>query len=85
MAAIADESSFYAERVVPGSSTLVAEFVHAVRHEGAMTLDDLVERRTRLAFVDADLEPARAVAAEVLRREMGLDTFAELPVVHRRA
>lgn len=85
VAAIADESSCYAERVVPGSSTLVAEFVHAVRHEGAMTLDDLVERRTRLAFVDADLEPARAVAAEVLRREMGLDTFGELPVAHRRA
>ena len=50
-----------------------------------MTLDDLVERRTRLAFVDADLEPARAVAAEVLRREMGLDTFRELPVAHHRA
>jgi glycerol-3-phosphate dehydrogenase len=39
-----------AAQVTPGLPYLKAEIVYAVTHEGAMTVDDVISRRTRLAF-----------------------------------
>lgn len=43
-----------------------AELRFGVRHEGALDADDLLERRTRIALVDADREAAREAAEEAL-------------------
>ena len=51
------------ERVVPSRSVVSAEFVHGVQREMAMTLGDLLIRRTHLAFETAD--QARSVAPVV--------------------
>ncbi|MFY7067526.1 glycerol-3-phosphate dehydrogenase/oxidase [Nocardiopsis changdeensis] len=43
-----------------------AELRFGVRHEGALDADDLLERRTRIALVDADRAAARPTAEEAL-------------------
>ena len=55
-----------AEPVVPGLPVLRAELEWAVRHEGALDADDLLDRRTRIGLVAADRDAARPVAEEVL-------------------
>ena len=53
------------ERVHPDAPVLGAEIRYAVTHEGARHLEDVLLRRTRLAFMTWD--GARAVAADVAR------------------
>jgi glycerol-3-phosphate dehydrogenase len=43
-----------------------AEFEYAVTHEGALTVDDIVDRRTRIGLVAADRDRVVAVADEFL-------------------
>jgi glycerol-3-phosphate dehydrogenase len=43
-----------AEPVAGGADHLAAEIVHACRHEGALRLEDVLERRTRLAITTRD-------------------------------
>ncbi|MGW9347170.1 glycerol-3-phosphate dehydrogenase/oxidase [Nocardiopsis flavescens] len=43
-----------------------AELRFGVRHEGALDVEDLLERRTRIALVDADREAAREAARRAL-------------------
>jgi len=45
-----------------------AEFEYAVTHEGALTVDDILDRRTRIGLVAADRVRAADVAAELLNR-----------------
>jgi glycerol-3-phosphate dehydrogenase len=45
-----------------------AEFEYAITHEGALTADDIVDRRTRIGLVAADRERVVDVAAEFLTR-----------------
>ena len=52
--------------VADGVPVLRAELEWGLRAEGALTLEDLLERRTRLSLVDAWAEAARPVAASVL-------------------
>jgi glycerol-3-phosphate dehydrogenase len=52
--------------VVPGSPVTVAELRWAVRHEGALDVDDLLDRRTRIGLVPADRAAALPVARAVL-------------------
>ncbi|PAZ10267.1 hypothetical protein CLM62_41915 [Streptomyces sp. SA15] len=58
------------EPVLPGHPVTRAELLWAVRHEGALDADDLLERRTRIGLVPEDraeaLEVAREVVGEVL-------------------
>lgn len=54
------------EPVVAGHGVLGVEFLWAVRHEGALTADDLLARRTRLALVPEDAAAARPFAESVL-------------------
>ncbi|WP_319446415.1 MULTISPECIES: glycerol-3-phosphate dehydrogenase/oxidase [unclassified Mycobacterium] len=54
------------EPVADGIDVTRAEFEYAVTHEGAMTADDVLDRRTRIGLVAADRERALPAAAEVL-------------------
>jgi glycerol-3-phosphate dehydrogenase len=62
------------EALVPGLPYLRAEAVHAVRHEMARTLDDVLSRRTRARLLarDASAAAAESVAA-LLAPELGWD------------
>ena len=43
-----------------------AEFEYAITHEGALTVDDIVDRRTRIGLVAADRQRVVEVAQEML-------------------
>jgi glycerol-3-phosphate dehydrogenase len=49
-----------------GLHPTLAELVFGVTHEGATTVEDLLDRRTRLGLVPADREPAVPAAEKVL-------------------
>ncbi|BFO17804.1 hypothetical protein SHKM778_41920 [Streptomyces sp. KM77-8] len=48
------------EPVVPGHPVTGAELVWALRHEGALDEEDVLDRRTRIGLVPADRETALA-------------------------
>ncbi|MEN9687535.1 MAG: hypothetical protein RL381_547 [Actinomycetota bacterium] len=48
------EDSSLAERLIPDLPYLKAEVVHAVTHEGALSVEDILLRRTRISFESAD-------------------------------
>jgi glycerol-3-phosphate dehydrogenase len=52
------------ERVADGIDVTRAEFEYAFTHEGALTADDVLDRRTRIRLVTADRARAAAVAEE---------------------
>jgi len=54
------------EPVIDASPVLNAELLWAVRHEGALDVDDLLDRRTRIGLVAADRAAAVASAERVL-------------------
>jgi glycerol-3-phosphate dehydrogenase len=54
------------EPVAEGIDVLRAEFDYAVTHEGALTVDDIVDRRTRIGLVAGDRARVDAVAQEFL-------------------
>ncbi|MGX9792310.1 glycerol-3-phosphate dehydrogenase/oxidase [Mycobacterium sp. MMS18-G62] len=54
--------------VADGIDVIRAEFEYAVTHEGALTVDDIVDRRTRIGLVESDRAAAVAVAEEMLAR-----------------
>jgi glycerol-3-phosphate dehydrogenase len=60
-----EERPALAEAVAGGDGHLAVEVIYACTHEGALHLDDALERRTRLAIMAADrgLEAAEPVAA----------------------
>jgi glycerol-3-phosphate dehydrogenase len=55
--------------IAPGISVTAAELAYAVRHEGALDLADLLDRRTRLGLVAPDREAARPAAERALDQE----------------
>ncbi|TFV64885.1 UNVERIFIED_ORG: glycerol-3-phosphate dehydrogenase/oxidase [Bacillus sp. AZ43] len=56
--------------VVAGRPETVGELRFAVRHEGARTVADLLDRRTRFGLVPADRERAVPVAEQILAEEL---------------
>lgn len=54
------------EPVAPGIDTVRAEFAWHVTHEAALTVEDLIDRRSRIGLVDADREVCLATAQEIL-------------------
>jgi glycerol-3-phosphate dehydrogenase len=52
--------------IVAGRLETVGELRFAVRHEGARTVADLLDRRTRIGLVPADRARAVEVAERVL-------------------
>ena len=53
--------------VAEGLDVTRAEFAWHVTHEGALSVDDILDRRTRLGLVKADREAALPAAEEALR------------------
>ena len=53
--------------------TIGAEMLFGVMHEGALTVEDLVERRTRVSFDEAALPSARRLAERALEVADALD------------
>lgn len=67
--ALAGEAPELARPVVEGSDVLTAELVWAVRHEGARSVGDLLDRRMRLGLQPALRAAAVPVAERVLEQE----------------
>jgi glycerol-3-phosphate dehydrogenase len=60
------------ERLVPGLPYLKAEAVYAIRYEMALTLEDVLSRRTRALLLDAAASAgASASVAELMGAELG--------------
>jgi glycerol-3-phosphate dehydrogenase len=55
-----------ADAVADGIDVTRAEFEYAITHEGALTVDDIVDRRTRIGLVAADRERVTGAAEELL-------------------
>ena len=68
VAALATEDPALAAPVAPGVGVLGAEVVWALRAEGALTVDDVLERRTRLSLVTEDAAAARGTVTELFER-----------------
>ncbi len=67
--AVAETGLTEAELLAPIAPTLpatLAELVFAITHEGATTVEDLLDRRTRIGLVPADVELARPAAERAL-------------------
>lgn len=67
--ALADDRPELHEPLAPGVPVSGAEVRWAVEHEGALTVDDVLERRTRIGLVPA----WRAAAEPAVRRLLGED------------
>jgi len=59
-----------AEPVAPGIDVIRAEAAFAVRAEGALDADDVLDRRTRIGLVDEDRRAAAEVVSEVVREAL---------------
>ncbi|MGW5054830.1 glycerol-3-phosphate dehydrogenase/oxidase [Actinokineospora sp. NPDC004072] len=59
-----------AKPITPTSQITAAEVVWAVRTEGAMTADDVLDRRTRVGLVPAERAEAEPVVAELVARAL---------------
>ncbi|MGH3558819.1 MAG: glycerol-3-phosphate dehydrogenase/oxidase [Mycobacterium sp.] len=57
-----------ADPVADGIDVIRAEFEYAITHEGALDVDDIVDRRTRIGLVESDRERVVDVAEEFLSR-----------------
>ncbi len=68
VAALAGGDARLLEPVAPGVPVLGVELAWGLRAEGALTAEDLLERRTRLSLVDAWHEAARPAAEAALGR-----------------
>jgi glycerol-3-phosphate dehydrogenase len=55
-----------AEPVAPGSLHQRVEFTWGVEHEGALTVDDLLDRRTRIGLVPTERRAAEPAAASLI-------------------
>ncbi len=56
----------HGDPVADGIDVIRAEFEYAVTHEGALTVGDIVDRRTRIGLVDSDRDTVLTVAEELL-------------------
>ncbi|MEV6218927.1 glycerol-3-phosphate dehydrogenase/oxidase [Nocardia sp. NPDC051833] len=56
------------EPVAPGIDVTAAEFDFAISHEGALTVDDLLDRRTRIGLVPEDRAAATPAAEAAFAR-----------------
>ncbi|MER7738069.1 glycerol-3-phosphate dehydrogenase/oxidase [Streptomyces sp. NPDC096538] len=64
--ALAARDPRLAEPVLPGHPVTGAELLWAVRHEGALDEDDVLDRRTRIGLVPADRAAARDAVRTLL-------------------
>ena len=72
VARLAAEHTDLAAPVSDSCPTIGAEMLFGVLHEGALTVDDLLERRTRVSFDEAALPAGRSLAERALEVADGL-------------
>ena len=70
VAALAEFEPQLAEPLAPGVDVTAAEVVWAVRHEGGMDVDDVLDRRTRIGLVEADRAAALPAARELVTKAL---------------
>ena len=68
VAGLADHDPGLLEPVAPGLPVLGVEFAFGILHEGALTVEDLLERRTRLSMVPGEADQAEPAARRILER-----------------
>ncbi|WP_082399842.1 glycerol-3-phosphate dehydrogenase/oxidase [Gordonia phthalatica] len=68
--ALGEADPALAERVAPGTEITRAELVFGALAEGAVDVDDLLERRTRLSLTPLVAEAARPLAEKVFARSV---------------
>jgi glycerol-3-phosphate dehydrogenase len=68
VAALAAGDDSLLEPLFAGTPVLGIELVFGVHHEGAMDIDDLLDRRVRLGLVPAERRRAEAFAEHLLQR-----------------
>ena len=56
--------------ITVGNGVTAAEVVWAVRHEGALDADDVLDRRTRIGLVPADRSAAEAAVTDLVARSL---------------
>ena len=66
VAALARDDASLLEPIVAGSPVLGVELLFGLLHEGAMDVDDLLDRRTRLGLVPAERRSAEAFAHQLV-------------------
>ncbi|MCS3876789.1 FAD-dependent oxidoreductase [Gordonia amarae] len=54
------------DQIAPGIDVTRAEIEFAVRHEGALCVDDVLDRRTRIGLVAADADAARHAVTDIV-------------------
>lgn len=70
VAALAELDPELSEPVVPSLPLTAAEVLWAVRHEGVLDTDDVLDRRTRIGLAPAEREAARPAVAGLVARAM---------------
>ncbi|MEV6900808.1 glycerol-3-phosphate dehydrogenase/oxidase [Amycolatopsis sp. NPDC051372] len=70
VAALGEVDRTFAAPLFDGTQITAAEVVWAVRHEGALDVEDVLERRTRLSLVPAEADAARARVAELVEKAL---------------
>ncbi|MDR7301466.1 glycerol-3-phosphate dehydrogenase/oxidase [Haloactinomyces albus] len=68
--ALAEFDSDLGERVVPALPLTAAEVLWAVRHEGVLDTDDVLDRRTRIGLTAAERTAAYPAVAELVARAL---------------
>jgi glycerol-3-phosphate dehydrogenase len=66
VASLAREDSSLLDPIAPGLPVLGVELLFAVQHEGALTVDDVLERRVRLGLVPTERRAAEEAAATLV-------------------
>ncbi|MFF1610039.1 glycerol-3-phosphate dehydrogenase/oxidase [Amycolatopsis sp. NPDC058278] len=70
VAALGEVDAEFAAPVAPGTEITAAEVVWAVRNEGALDVEDVLERRTRLSLIPPDAEAATPRVAELVDKSL---------------
>ncbi|HEV7975254.1 glycerol-3-phosphate dehydrogenase/oxidase [Amycolatopsis sp.] len=70
IAALGEVDRALGERLCANTEITAAEVVWAVRHEGALDVEDVLERRTRLALVPADAAAASSLVHELVDKSI---------------
>jgi glycerol-3-phosphate dehydrogenase len=70
IAALAQLDEELAAPVADGSPVTGAEVVWAVRHEGALNADDVLDRRTRIGLVPGDRAKAQSIVSDLVHRSL---------------
>jgi glycerol-3-phosphate dehydrogenase len=70
VAALGQVEAEFAAPLFDGTEITAAEVVWAVRHEGALDAEDVLDRRTRLSLVPADAAAARPRVQELVAKAL---------------